>query len=63
MIDLTSKTVVITGGEGFLGRAVSRVVRDRGAIRSILSHKKVNLLDLNDTIKFFSESSADYCIH
>ncbi len=63
MIDLTSKTVVITGGEGFLGRAVSRVVRDRGAIPSILSHKKVNLLDLNDTIKFFLESSADYCIH
>ena len=63
MIDLTNKIVVITGGEGFLGRAVSKVIRERGAIPKILRHKEVNLLNLNETIKFFLEAGADYCIH
>ena len=63
MIDLSGKKVAITGGEGFLGRAVCDVISKRGAVPVSLIHNEVNLLDLDSTIKFFVTESPDYCIH
>ena len=63
MIDLTNKIVVVTGGEGFLGRAVCDALARKEAIPVVLSHKQINLLDLGETIRFFLDTSADYCIH
>ena len=63
MIDLSKKKVVITGGEGFLGKAVGDVIVKRGAIPINLVHNKVNLLDLDSTIQFFMTEAPDYCIH
>ena len=63
MIDLSEKKVVVTGGEGFLGRAVKSVLFEREPIPIILSHDKVYLLDLDATIKFFVSQNPDYCIH
>ena len=63
MIDLVNKIVVVTGGEGFLGRAVCDALARKEAIPVVLSHKQINLLDLGETIRFFLDTSADYCIH
>mgnify|MGYP005817120939 CR=1 FL=1 len=63
MIDLSGKKVAITGGEGFLGRAVFDMVVKRGAIPINISHSAINLLDLDSTIRFFSSEMPDYCIH
>ena len=63
MIDLAKKIVVVTGGEGFLGRAVCDALARKEAIPVTLSHKQVNLLDLGETIRFFLDTSANYCIH
>jgi GDP-L-fucose synthase len=63
MIDLKDKTVLVTGGEGFFGKAICKVLDDRGAKAVSLRHKAVNLCDLNAFISVIDELKPDYCIH
>ena len=63
MIDLSTKTVLITGGEGFLGSAVHDVILARNAVPLILRHEEVNLMELNATVVYLLKVKPDYCIH
>ena len=63
MIDIKDSKVLVTGGEGFFGRAICDQVRQRGAEPIVLSHNKVNLTDLEQAIRFLDETRPDYCIH
>ena len=63
MINLEGQKVLITGGEGFLGKALVNVVESRKAIPIVLKSKEVSLLDLYALIQFLDANKPDYCIH
>ena len=63
MIDIKGSKVLVTGGEGFLGTAIVKVVESRGATPIILRSSEVNLLDLYSLIQFLDANKPDYCIH
>ena len=63
MIDLKDKIVLVTGGEGFFGRAICKAVNSRGGKAVALRHQSVNLCDLDATISALDSLKPDYCIH
>ena len=63
MIDLKDKVVLVTGGEGFFGRAICKAVNSRGGKAVALRHQAVNLCDLDATISALDSLKPDYCIH
>ena len=63
MIDLEGKKVLVTGGEGFLGTAICKKLREKGAEPVILRHSQVNMHDLQAIILFMTAVKPDYCIH
>ena len=63
MIDLEGKKVLVTGGEGFLGTAICKKLREKGAEPIILRHSQVNMHDLQAIILFMTSVKPDYCIH
>lgn len=63
MINLEKQKVLITGGDGFLGKALVNAVEGRGATPIVLKSKEVSLLDLYGVIQFLDTHKPDYCIH
>ena len=63
MIDIKDKIVLVTGGEGFLGRAIVNNVIEKGAKPIALRHGDVNLNDLQTLIHYLNSVKPDYCIH
>jgi GDP-L-fucose synthase len=63
MIDIKDKKVLVTGAEGFLGRAIVNKLLEKGANPIIARHEEVNLNDLQTLIHFLSSVKPDYCIH
>ena len=63
MIKLSDSKIIVTGGEGFVGSALCATIRSRGATPVVLRHGEGNLLNLHDTINFFIDQKADYCVH
>ena len=63
MIDLKDKIVLVTGGEGFFGRAICKAVNSRGGKAVALRHQSVNLCDIHATISALDSLKPDYCIH
>jgi len=63
MINLDQKTVLITGGTGFLGRAIRRALKLENAIPVSVGSEHINLLDLYSFIQYLTELKPDYCIH
>jgi GDP-L-fucose synthase len=59
-----SKRVLVTGGSGFLGRAVCRALDQRGA-REVVSPRSAeyDLTRVEDTARLFDETSPDLVIH
>jgi GDP-L-fucose synthase len=63
MIDIKDKIVLVTGGEGFLGRAIVNNLIEKGAKPIALRHGDVNLNDLQTLIHYLNSVKPDYCIH
>ena len=64
MIDIESKRVVVTGGAGFLGRAVVATLRGRGCGTVFAPRKKdYDLTDRVNTQRLFQDLRPDVVIH
>ncbi|MEI8227381.1 MAG: GDP-L-fucose synthase [Planctomycetota bacterium] len=66
MTDLSSKRIVVTGGAGFLGRAVCRVLRERGVSDERLFVPRRRDFDLTfegDVKRLYDTARPDVVIH
>jgi len=63
MIDIKGSKVLVTGGEGFFGRAICEQISQRGAEPIVVKHSEVNLIDLEQITSFLDATRPDYCIH
>ena len=65
-MDLASKRIVVTGGAGFLGRAVCRVLRERGVSAERLFVPRRRAFDLTfegDVKRLYDTARPDVVIH
>ena len=66
MIDLRAKRIVVTGGAGFLGRSVCRVLRERGVAPARLIVPRSRECDLTveaDVQRLYDTARPDVVIH
>src|SRR6185436_4322483 len=64
MLDLQPLTIVITGGNGFLGRNVYRTLRARGCESVYCPHSDdYDLRNTPDTYRMFKDFSPDVVFH
>lgn len=66
MIDLCGKRIVVTGGAGFLGTAVRKVLLTRGVAENLIGvprSRDYNLIDENDVVRMFDDLSPEIVIH
>ncbi len=66
MTDLTQQRIVVTGGAGFLGRAVCRTLRERGvpADRIVVPRRRdFDLTVEADVVRLYAEARPDVVIH
>ena len=63
IMQLEGKKVLVTGGEGFLGKAICLNLETKGAEVIVLKHSEVDLCNLADTLVFVDSVKPDYCIH
>jgi GDP-L-fucose synthase len=59
--NLNAQKVILTGGNGFLGKAVAQILRDRGAQVIAPTHQACDLLDPAQCTQLVQ--SADFIIH
>ena len=66
MLDLSSQRIVVTGGAGFLGRAVTRVLRERGVPENRIVVPRRRDCDLTieaDVERLYDTARPDVVIH
>jgi GDP-L-fucose synthase len=66
MLDLSTKRIVVTGGAGFLGTAVCRLLRDRGVPDDRIIVPRRRDFDLTveaDVARLYAEARPDVVIH
>ncbi len=62
--DLRSKRVVVTGGEGFLGKHVVACLKSRGCRDIFTFHStEYNLIRMEDVIKMYEDTRPEIVIH
>jgi GDP-L-fucose synthase len=63
-LDWTSKTVLVTGGAGFLGRAVCRLLAERGAERVVVPRRRDHDLTKEAAVEqLLAETRPDVILH
>lgn len=65
-INLSEKRIVVTGGAGFLGKAVCQVLRDRGVAESqilVPRRRDYDLVREGDVIRMYDDFQPDVVIH
>lgn len=66
MTELTGKTIVVTGGAGFLGKAVCRTLRERGVADEqivVPRRKDFDLTQETDVERLYEQAKPDIVIH
>jgi len=59
-----NKRVVVTGGAGFLGRSVCKLLKERGCRKVIIPRKKdYDLIKMNAVHRLFKDTRPDMVIH
>lgn len=63
-MDITNKRILATGGAGFLGRAVCRVLADRGCTDLIVPRRSwCDLTSEEDTVDLFADERPQIVLH
>ena len=62
-MSLTDKTIVVTGGKGFLGGFVCRAIEEKGGKAIAIGSKDYNLIEQSDVRRMYSEQKPDIVIH
>jgi GDP-L-fucose synthase len=64
MINLAKKRISVTGGDGFLGRHVVQLLRDRGCSKLFIPHiEHYNLTNEASVERFYAEAHPEIVIH
>ena len=63
MTDLTNRTIVVTGGEGFLGHHLVPLLYKKYSEVSIVKHSIYNILNINDVINMYNDFKPNVVIH
>ncbi|MBI4117212.1 MAG: GDP-L-fucose synthase [Parcubacteria group bacterium] len=62
-IDLSSRRMLVTGGAGFLGSHIVRVLKQRGAEVFVPRSQDYNLVDINAVRRLFQDAQPNIVIH
>ena len=62
-MSLTDKTIVVTGGKGFLGGFVCRAIEEKCGKAIAIGSKDYNLIEQSDVRRMYSEQKPDIVIH
>ncbi|MEJ2153277.1 MAG: NAD-dependent epimerase/dehydratase family protein [Gemmatimonadota bacterium] len=62
-MELRGKRVLVTGGEGFLGSHLTRMLDDEGAQTTVVRSREHNLTEQNDTRRLLADTSPQIVIH
>lgn len=63
MVDMAGKTTLVTGGSGFLGSVVTKLLADAGNHVISFGRDTADLLNFRDTSKLFLDIEPDIVIH
>jgi len=63
MINLRNRRILVTGGNGFLGRVIVDKLREKEAIVLSPRSSEMNLMDIVDTFIYFYRNKPDIVIH
>ena len=62
-MSLADKTIVVTGGKGFLGGFVCRAIEAKGGNAVAIGSKDYNLIEQSDVRRLYAELKPDIVIH
>ena len=62
-MSLADKTIVVTGGKGFLGGFVCRAIEAKGGNAVAIGSKDYNLIEQSDVRRMYAELKPDIVIH
>ena len=62
-MSLTDKSIVVTGGKGFLGGFVCRAIEEKGGKAIAIGSKDYNLIDQSEVRKLYEDLKPDIVVH